>query len=169
MHRVTFVPSCCCRFGHRVRRGLTQVLGWGKSRFRSWGDLSRLWKQFFAVFILASDAIASAGFYSPPVLVLPLRNAPNYSCSLIFKWCAWGFRCAAFSLAALAASAARASAPHWIGSPQRFFHNYHCRGLRRNAFRRTLKPNHSFKPTPLHGRNFFRYVRSHLRPCSGAA
>jgi hypothetical protein len=62
--------------------------------------------------LLASDAIASVGFCSPPVLVLPLRNAPNYSCSLIFKRCAQVFRNATFLLAALAASAARASASH---------------------------------------------------------
>jgi len=101
--------------------------------------------------LLASDAIASVGFCSPPVLVLPLRNAPNYSCSLIFKRCAQVFRNVTFLLAALAASAARASASHWIGGPQRFLRHNGCRGLRCNSFRRNLKPNHSFKPMPLRG------------------
>ena len=30
-------------------------------------------------------------------------------------------------------------------------------------------PNSSFKPTPLHGGKFFRYVRALLPPCSGSA
>ena len=95
---------CSARLNSSVRLGKKQhlLLGW----------LDTPLETIFRGALLASDAITSVGFCSPPVLVLPLRNAPNYSCSLIFKRCAQVFRNATFLLAALAASAARASASH---------------------------------------------------------